>query len=140
MITLTIPDTVGGFTVDDLRELPEKLRWELHNGRLVIMPPARLWHREMPARIRNLLQAADRFAATEVGVINTPGDARVPDVAAVNTEPEDWDITWHSPSTISLVVEIWSPGSDAKDRNSAWYAERGIPGYWDLERDGLPRG
>jgi hypothetical protein len=28
---------------------------------------------------------------------------------------------------------VWSPSSDAKDRNPQWYAERGIPAYWLAE-------
>jgi hypothetical protein len=28
---------------------------------------------------------------------------------------------------------VWSPSSDAKDRNPSWYAERGIREYWFAE-------
>ncbi|WP_173078864.1 Uma2 family endonuclease [Phytohabitans rumicis] len=132
MVTLHLP-AVEVWTVDAIKDLPPELRYELHDGSLLIMSPARFWHQEIERRICNLLRAANRIASQQVGVLNTVRDTRVPDVAVFNAEPEDWDVTWHLAAAIALVVEVWSPGSDGKDRDTQWYAERGIPGYWLAE-------
>ncbi len=129
MTTFHLP-AIETWTVDELAELPTDLRYELHNGKLVIMSPARVWHEEIAARIRAVLRAAGRFAVTNVGVLRTKGDMRVPDVAVFRDEP-DPNAAWHSASRFSLVVEVWSPSSDEKDHgNMQWYADRGIPEYW----------
>ncbi|MFI5843694.1 Uma2 family endonuclease [Catenuloplanes sp. NPDC051500] len=134
MTTLHLPDVVeDGFTVDDLEGLPSGLRYEVHDGRLVIMSPARLWHQRMARRIANLLEKAGYFAETEVGVRRTPRDARVADVAVFKEVPKDLNEAWHSPAVIALAVEIWSPSSDSKDHDLRWYAEQSIATYWLVE-------
>jgi Uma2 family endonuclease len=121
---------IDTWTVDELADLPPTLRYELHDGRLVIMPPAKVWHEEIAARIRAILRSAGRLAVTNVGVLRTKGDMRVPDVAVFREEP-DPNAAWHKPDHLSLVVEVWSPSSDEKDHGAMqWYADRGIPEYW----------
>lgn len=134
MTTLHLPDVVDdGFTVDDLEGLPSGLRYEVHDGRLVIMSPARLWHQRIARRIANLLEKAGYFAETEVGIRRTPRDARVADVAVFKEEPADLNEAWHRPTAIALAVEIWSPSSDSKDHDLRWYAEQSIAAYWLVE-------
>ncbi len=135
MTTLNLPDVVekNGFTLDDLDGLPSGLRYEVHDGKLVIMSPARLWHQRVARRIANLLEKAGYFAETEIGIRRTPRDGRVADVAIFRNEPDDLNETWHSPADIALVVEVWSPSSDSKDHDLRWYAERNIPTYWLVE-------
>ncbi len=88
MTTLHLPDVVeDGFTLDDLEGLPSKLRYEIHDGRLVIMSPARLWHQRVARRIANLLEKAGRFADTEVGVRRSNRDTRVADVGVFHEAP-----------------------------------------------------
>lgn len=133
MTTLHLPDIAADWTLADTDNLPPERRYEVHNGSLVIMSPARLWHQRIARRIANLLEDAGRIADTEVGVRRTARDGRVADVAVFREEPADSSETWHPADALELVVEIWSPSSDDKDRNPHWYAERGIPGYWLAE-------
>jgi Uma2 family endonuclease len=130
MTVLHLPPVEGRWTLTDLDKLPTDLRYEVHDGRLVIMSPARLWHQEIESRIRNLLVRAGRHAFTKVGVKRNDTDGRVPEVGVFYDEPADPEAAWHDPALLALVIEVWSRSSDAKDHNPQWYADRGIPEYW----------
>jgi Uma2 family endonuclease len=131
---LPVPPPVDdGWTIADLEGLPSSLRYEVHNGELVIMSPARLWHQEIERRICNMLIAAGRFAFTQVGVRRTARDARVAEVGVFRDSPADSSVTWHDPAALDLVVEVWSKSSDEKDWDTGWYADCGMPEYWLAE-------
>jgi Uma2 family endonuclease len=132
MLPLPVP-VEDGWTIDDLEGLPSTLRYEVHNGELVIMSPARLWHQDIERRICNLLIAAGRFAYTQVGVRRTRRDVRVAEVGVFHEKPTDLEMAWHQAAALSLVVEVWSKSSDEKDRDTSWYAGLGIPEYWLAE-------
>lgn len=121
------------WTVDDLEDFPSSVRAEVHNGNLVIMSPTQLWHQDIERRLCNVLRASGRHAYTQVGVVRVKSDARVPDIGVFHDDPDDLEQAWHHADSITLVVEIWSPSSDGKDRNPQWYADRGIPRYWLAE-------
>jgi Uma2 family endonuclease len=131
--TLHLPPVTDGWSLADTDELPGDQRYEVHNGSLVIMSPARIWHQRVARRIANLLEAAGRVADTEVGVRRTARDGRVADVAALVHEPDDSSVTWHPADQVALVAEVWSRSSEEKDRFPDWYARLGIPEYWLVE-------
>ncbi|GAA1839389.1 Uma2 family endonuclease [Asanoa iriomotensis] len=133
MVTITIPDVQGGFTLDDLADLPHCVRWELRNGKLVIGSRARLWHQRTARRIANLLERQGKQAETEVGVRASATDSRIADIGVFHQEPDDVERAWHDADLISMVVEVWSASSDSKDRNAYWHADRGIQEYWFAE-------
>jgi Uma2 family endonuclease len=131
--TIHLP-AVETWAVDDLAHLPETLSYEIHNGDLVIRSPAKLWHQRVARRICNYLGSRGLVADMDVGVLRTQSDTRVPDVAVFLDEP-DPDTAWHEASSLSLVVEVWSPSSHKKDHEAMqWYADRGIAEYWLAER------
>jgi hypothetical protein len=66
------------WTIADLETLPPGVRVEVHNGRLVIMSPARLWNQHIERMICNLLAQAGRFAYTQVA---RPADADRPELS-----------------------------------------------------------
>jgi Uma2 family endonuclease len=121
------------WTIADLEELPQGVRAEVHNGTLVVMSPARLWHQQVEWHLCQLLKSAGRHAFTQVGVLRNRRDTRVAEVGVFKDQPTDPNATWHDPAALALVAEVWSPSSDAKDRNPRWYAERGIREYWLAE-------
>jgi Uma2 family endonuclease len=121
------------WTIDDLEGLPPLVRCEIHNGRLVIMSPVRVWHQNVARAIANAFEKAGRFASTDVTLRRISSDTRIPDVAVFKSPPDLRDAV-HSPDTIALVVEVWSPSSDTKDHTQMqWYAERGVAEYWLAE-------
>ena len=133
MTTLHLPPVTDGWTLADTDDLPGEQRYEVRNGNLVIMSPARFWHQRVARRIANLLEAAGLHAETEVGVRRTARDGRVADVAALRQDPTDPSITWHPADVFLIVVEVWSRSSEEKDRFPHWYASLGIPEYWLVE-------
>jgi Uma2 family endonuclease len=127
------PPATGTWTVDALIDLPTDLRYEIHDGNLVIMSPAKVWHERVARRICNALEGAGHIADLNVGVYHRADDVRVPNVAVFRTEPDLQD-SWHDPGLITLVVEVWSPSSAYKDhREMWWYGDLGIPAYWLAE-------
>jgi Uma2 family endonuclease len=130
VMTWNMP-AVDGLTVDDIEDMPENLRVELHNGDLVVKVPGTLWHEKIAEAIVILFASQRRFAATNPGIKRTARDTRVPDVGVFFTEPTDWDTAYHNASELEVVVEVWSKSSDEKDHQEMqWYADRGTPEYW----------
>ncbi|MGN9911976.1 Uma2 family endonuclease [Phytohabitans sp. LJ34] len=115
------------WTIDDLENLPQGVRAEVHNGNLYVMSPARLWHQHVESALRDIFVRAGRFAFTQVGVLRTRKDARVAEVGVFHDRPTDPNAAWHDPAALALIAEVRSPSSDKKDRNPTWYADRGIP-------------
>jgi Uma2 family endonuclease len=131
---------VDTWTVDALADLPGELRYEIHNGSLLIQPQARVWREEIAARTRSYLRGRGLFAVTNVGVVRVKDDVRVSDVAVFRAEP-DPDDSWHHAAKLSLVVEMWSPSSRRNHRDMQWFADLGIPEYWLAKPvDGEPWG
>ena len=132
-MTISLVPASDVSTVDDLQNLPADIRCEIHNGRLVIMSPVRVWHQNVARAIANALERSGRHVSTDVTIRRTVSDTRMPDVAAF-VRPPDLRAAVHDPDTIDLVVDVWSPSSDAKDHHEMqWYADLGIAGYWLVE-------
>lgn len=133
VMTWTMPavDAGEGLTVDDIADMPENLRVELHNGDLVVRLPGTLWHEKVAEAVVGWFSSRSRFAATNPGVKRTVRDTRIPDVGLFFSEPAEWDTAYHDPSELEIVVEVWSKSSDEKDHHAMqWYADQGIPEYW----------
>jgi Uma2 family endonuclease len=129
-----------GVTEDDLDEVGRALsdtgiHYELDAGRLILMSPAKNWHADVSARIRNVLVAQGRFAYQEQGVRLAHRKVRYPDVSAFRQDP-DPDEERYDPSDFTLVVEVVSADSEHEDRvvKAELYAGVGIPEYWIVDR------
>lgn len=123
-------------TVGDLESLPDELRIELYEGTLHIMPPAVFWHNDVASRITQTLRQAGMVATHEMGVKFSEIDTRVPDAAALKTEPDE-EQAYFPPSDFLIVVEVVSKSSEEQDRflKPVHYAKARIPEYWRVERD-----
>ncbi|WP_306215365.1 Uma2 family endonuclease [Actinoplanes sp. RD1] len=123
-------------TVDDVASLPEDLRYELLDGRLVLLPIPFPMHNWIA---RQVAQALDRNASDEAFVnietsvaIGTRSELR-PDAAVIRLEGAD-----RSPvlaRDVLVVVEVVSRSSVLHDRRfkAKVYADAGIPLYWVLD-------
>lgn len=138
MITLPI-DLSEPMTEDDLDKLGSLadigVRYELDNGRLILMAPMKSWNAGVSVRVRNLLVARGQIAYLEQGVRLSRTKVRYPDVAVFRTEP-DPEASRHDPADIALVAEVVSPDSDHEDRvvKPALYAAAEISEYWIADR------
>jgi Uma2 family endonuclease len=138
MITLPI-DLQEPLTEDDLDKLgplaESGIRFELLNGRLLMMAPMKAWHADVSARVRNVLVARGRDAYQEQGIRLSRVLVRYANVVAFRTKP-DIEASRHDPSDVALVVEVLSPDSEDEDRTVKpdVYAGAGIPEYWIVDR------
>jgi Uma2 family endonuclease len=123
-------------TVDDLADLPEDLRYELIEGRLVVAPVGLPIHQFLEVRIANAIEenCPDEFLVNvEQALLRNPRNEFRPDVMLLREEGAD-----RSPvhaADVPLVVEIVSASSRFSDRESKvkWYADLGIPAYWIVD-------
>lgn len=132
MFSLHIPPDL---TVDDLMALPSGYRYELHEGNLVVMSPANMWHSKTSFRLNSILRATGHVAYQEVGIKFGRRDSRAADVV-VFTHPPDESRAFFSPHEILIAIEIVSPSTEDGDRiyKPQHYARAGIPEYWRVER------
>ena len=135
---------IGGWTTDDLAELPEDgRRRELIDGVLIVSPSPSYLHQTMASLLHVALAAGcpEEFAATQaVEVRVNTRRSLIPDVLVVSSEAAARLPSKFSPHEVLLAVEIVSPGSQTIDRfaKPALYAEAGIPFYWRIETtDGI---
>lgn len=131
---------VEPLTSDDLDEVGRTLqdtgiRYELDEGRLILMSPMKSWHADVCRRTCNLLVAQGRIAYLEQGVALAQSKVRYPDVVAFRTDP-DPEASRHDPGEVTLAVEVISYDSVREDRvvKPALYADAGIPEYWLVDR------
>jgi len=129
-----------GLTEDDLDELGASLahtgiRFELDNGRLILVSPVKAWHADIARRVCNALIARGKHAYLEQGIRISKRKVRYPDVGVFLVKP-DLERSRHDPAAFALVVEVVSPDSVEEDRvvKPRVYAGAGIPEYWIVDR------
>lgn len=137
-LRLAAPDLIGrqDLTVDDVAHLPEDLRYELIDGRLVLAPHAPTSHQLIAMRIANAIEENcpdESFVNVEQAIFVNDRNELRPDVVLV--EPDAGDRSPIYPSDVILVVEIISQSSRSYDRKGKLdrYAECGIPAYWIVD-------
>ena len=137
MTGLNLPP-IEDIDVDDLAALPEGYRYELHEGNLVIMTPSTFWHKAVARRLLLMLYATGLEVFQDTGIRgDRPRDSRLPDLGVVTALPRDMADYSNLPgSAYRLVIEIVSKNSANGEytEKARWYAERGIPEYWIVDR------
>ena len=123
-------------TVDDLVDLPEDLRYELIEGRLVLTPTGLPIHQFLEVRVANAIEenCPDNFLVnTEQALLRNPCNELRPDVMLIREIGAKRSPVL--PADVPLVVEIISESSRFSDRREKlkWYSELKIPGYWILD-------
>lgn len=129
----------GGWTTDDLDELPEDgHRRELIDGVLIMPPTPSSTHQTIAMRLGVALEATCPAHLNITQAVEVRVNRRrslVPDVLVTTFDAAVSGPAKFAPSDVVLVVEIVSPGSQTLDRftKPALYAEAGIPFYWRIE-------
>lgn len=130
----------GGYTVDDLYRLPNlPSHTELIDGSLVFMSPQTIFHRRAVSLLERRLDdlsppqlRVEREMTVALNRQNAPG----PDVMVVRAEAvTGLDQTRFAPEDVLLAVEVVSPESRSRDRETKpmKYARAGIPHFWRVE-------
>ncbi|WP_282106923.1 MULTISPECIES: Uma2 family endonuclease [unclassified Crossiella] len=129
----------GGWTLADVRALPEKCRVEVLDGALIVNPSPLPIHQRIMRRLAAALEPAlspEWQLEVDIDVLleEEPLDYVAPDIVVFSaTVPLT---TRPIPAgTVLLAVEVVSKGSRREDRGSKplAYAEAGVPHYWRLE-------
>ncbi|WPW29376.1 Uma2 family endonuclease [Streptomyces atratus] len=136
----------GGYTVDDLFTLPElPPHTELLDGSLVFASPQQIFHSTMV----DLLVTGIRRATPpklkvrrDMTVVLDRHNGPEPDISIIRAEIElGPDETLYRTADVLLAVEVVSPDSEARDRDTKpqKYAAAGIPNFWLVEMAGTDR-
>ncbi|SNY14325.1 Endonuclease, Uma2 family (restriction endonuclease fold) [Paractinoplanes atraurantiacus] len=123
-------------TVDDIADLPEDLRYELIEGRLVLSPRAKTTHQLLSKKIGDAIEVncPDEFMINiEQAVLIGPGTELHPDVVLLREESGDCSPVL--PEDVLLAVEVVSASSKSTDRGFKLkqYAAVEIPSYWIVD-------
>lgn len=131
----------GGWTTDDLDELPEDgHRYELIDGMLIVPPSPTSPHQKLATKIETSLEAScpqELVVLQGVEVRISQRRSLTPDVLVVTAEADGRGPSKFRPHEVILAIEIVSPGSTTMDRvtKPALYAQAGIPYYWRVETE-----
>lgn len=132
---------VADYTLEDVLDLPgDAPRVELVDGRMLPLPSPRADHQEVASLTWLWLRRhapRDRWRAIQaVGIAVIPQHSFEPDVLLVDAGA-DLGRHFFSPSQVTLVVEIVSPGTKRRDRieKPAEYAAARIPHFWRIETE-----
>lgn len=137
---------VGGYTADDLARLPHlPPHTELIDGSLVFASPQTAFHTLTLRLLDNRLACCaphDLMVFREMTVALGARNRLEPDVMVVRGDAfTGLAQTTFQPADVSLVIEVVSPDSEARDRDAKplKYAAAGIPHFWRVEEArGLP--
>jgi Uma2 family endonuclease len=133
---------VGGWTTDDLDELPEDgRRRELVDGVLIVPPSPTNTHQTLAMQLG---AALDRLCPNDLSVTQAVEvrinrrRSLIPDVLVTTAEAAARGPSRFQPHEVVLVIEIVSQGSQTMDRfaKPALYAEAEIPYFWRVEIEG----
>lgn len=131
-----------GWTADDLDRLPvaAPAHIELLDGALIVAGPRRSFH----ARVTMRLGAAFDSAAPTGVMVETQMTVKLgrrqrpePDVVVFRESVSDAGRTYLLPEDVLLVVEVVSPESEERDRETKplKYAKAGIRNFWRVEEE-----
>lgn len=132
-----------GYTVDDLFTLPDlPPHTELIDGSLVFVSPQRDFHSTMiDLLVHGLRAEAPRALKVrrEMTVVLDHRNAPEPDVSVIREDAlTGFEQTRFQAADVLLAVEVVSPDSEARDRDSKpqKYAAAGIPNFWLVDMAG----
>ncbi|MFJ9776181.1 Uma2 family endonuclease [Kitasatospora sp. NPDC101157] len=147
---MSIPTThhSGPWTVDDVLALPEDAhhRVELLGGVLLLTPNPDIPHQRAGSRLGALLAGAIEAHAAPLEVLKAvtvlvPDALLVPDLVVADTDAAAHAGATLDATAITVAIEITSPTTHVIDQTlkPALYAAAGIPHYWRLELEPVPR-
>ncbi|WP_432836225.1 Uma2 family endonuclease [Dactylosporangium sp. CA-092794] len=137
----SLPDVIrppGLFTLDDVIAIDatEGLRFELHEGIILMAPPPSPAHQEVDLDLALYFRRQGRTVYQGIGVVIDQFNYRIPDVVVLRPERSiDPDRNEQSADIVDIAVEIVSPSSGDLDRivKPKTYAQAGIAQYWRVE-------
>ncbi|MFB4298063.1 Uma2 family endonuclease [Actinomadura sp. NTSP31] len=132
-----------GWTAEYLDSLPsDGPRFEMIDGALIMMSPQSAFHDRVMRRLANALEdqiPEGTGVHTDMTVKLGRRQRPEPDVLVYRPQQEDPELrrTYYLPEEVLLVVEIVSPESEERDRDTKRikYARAGIEFFWLVENE-----
>jgi Uma2 family endonuclease len=134
--------------LEDVLEMPEdpRHRIELVGGALLMSPNPGLAHQGASYRLHVLLEAAIQAAGVPLDVreavnVIVPDGLLIPDVVVADAMAiRKGGLALHA-HEVAVVIEIASPSTRVSDKRlkPSLYATAGIPHYWRVELEPVPR-
>lgn len=123
-------------TVDDIADLPEDLRYELIDGRLVLSPHAIPVHQLLTRWTANAVEEEsprEYLVNDEQALLISRRNELKPDVMVVHQQAAF--LSPVLPAEVPLVVEVLSKSTKKFDLTDKFdkYAAVGIPAYWIID-------
>ncbi len=148
-MTQTLPE-LKSYTFDEFIEFyPENspLRYELHNGVIIEMPPPNGDHEDVVGFLTQKIAAEFErcklpYRIPKSGLVKTPNakSAFIPDVMVINRDNLKNEPLWKKqstviyPETVPLIIEVVSTNwRDDYHKKFADYEEMGIGEYWIVD-------
>jgi Uma2 family endonuclease len=129
----------GGWTLADVKKLPEGCRAEVIDGALIVNPSPLPIHQRIARRLASAVEVQlpggwQLETDVDVMLVEEPLDYLTPDVVVFDVGHPLTERPIPG-SAVLLVVEVVSKGSRREDRGSKplAYAEAGIPYFWRVE-------
>lgn len=129
-------------TYDDYAALPDDgRRYELYEGELIMTPSPRPRHQAVIGNLHMLMvehvrgHGLGEVFLSPIDVILSPITVLQPDLVYIETARLGIVTERAIEGTPTLVVEVLSPSTDARDRGvkQALYARHGVPFYWIVD-------
>jgi Uma2 family endonuclease len=150
-MSVALVEHTGPWTADDVEALPDAgnhARFEVYEGGVLVVSPAPgVAHQRAAYWLHRTLVRAAATAGADVEVLEAVnvalpgGKLVVPDVVVVAANAVDGATIRIPCEAVLAVVEVVSPSTVSMDRavKPAMYAEAGIPVYWRVELQDMPK-
>ncbi len=142
-------DKIRVWTYDDYAQLPENgapelhthIHYELIEGELIVSPAPNFYHQKIVIELAAQLHRHAKenglgiVVVAPVDVVLSATDTPQPDLVFISNERRGIITPANVQGAPDLVVEIISPTSDRRDRQTKWelYARSGVPFYWIVD-------
>lgn len=143
------PQKIKVWTYDDYAQLPENgapelqthIHYELIAGELIVSPAPNFYHQKIVAELLTAIanhvkqNALGVVVTSPVDVVLSATDTPQPDLIFISNERRGIITEANVQGAPDLVVEIISPTSDRRDRQTKFelYARSGVPFYWIVD-------
>lgn len=150
-MSVALVEHTGPWTADDVEALPDQgdhARFEVYDGGVLVVSPAPgIAHQRASYWLHRALAEAAAAAGVDAEVLEAVnvalpgGKLLVPDVVVVAADAAARATVRIPCEAVLAVVEVVSPSTVSMDRaiKPAMYAEAGIPVYWRVELQDVPR-
>lgn len=133
--------TRGKFTYEDYRNTPDDVRYELHDGELIMVPAPNMAHQGISTILLRLidtlvyLKKLGKVYHAPTDVVFSDNEVVQPDLIFVSNERSHILTENNIRGAPDLIIEILSPSTAGRDRTfkRTLYERHGVKEYWMVD-------